>query len=228
MSKTVIFDFDGVLWDSEYIYVGAIIRILEHNNMPINKEEAFSLFSGVSIKTKSAIMQEKFAIDIATAEAVAIRKSAEKELEQNNKPTKRIEEVFRFLQNNKINMCIASGSSKKAILRRLAEWGLDSYFDPKTIFSSIEIEALGGKGKPEPDVFLYAAQKMGASPKDCIVVEDSKAGITAGIRANMTVVAYMEHQILREEILSQFGQQVIPALNADELLHKLKGEPSSL
>ncbi len=64
--------------------------------------------------------------------------------------------------------------------------GLDRWFEDARIFSSQDV----GKGKPAPDLFLYAAERMGAAPERCVVVEDSPLGVQAAVAAGMDVYGF--------------------------------------
>ena len=100
--------------------------------------------------------------------------------------TDNIEDIFRLKE---FSQCIATGNSVDGIKARFAPLNLDRYFNKENVFSASFV----AQGKPEPDLFLYAADKMNYASKDCIVIEDSIYGIMAGIKANMTVIAYLEH-----------------------------------
>nr|WP_267313731.1 HAD-IA family hydrolase [Nostoc sphaeroides] len=87
-----------------------------------------------------------------------------------------------------------------------------SYFSEK-IFSATEVS----RSKPYPDIFLYAAEKMGFSPKDCVVIEDTPTGVRAGVDAGMTVFGYAE--LINPEKLRAVGASVV--FNDMKLLPKL-------
>lgn len=72
-------------------------------------------------------------------------------------------------------------------LAKIKSVGIGSYFGEDKIFTADMVE----HGKPEPDLFLLAADRMGFEPKDCVVIEDSLAGMTAGLKAGMTVIAFL-------------------------------------
>lgn len=103
------------------------------------------------------------------------------------------EELLEFLCENNIKYAIASGSSKKTILHHLGEVGALDKFD---IF-------VGGKdvenGKPAPDIFLLAAEKLGAKPEECFVFEDSGNGIRAAHSAGMKCIGIPDVAIFKEE-----------------------------
>ena len=86
----------------------------------------------------------------------------------------------------KVPACVASSSHMERIRISLSVTGLLERFDP-AIFSA----AMVANGKPAPDLFLHAAQSMGPPPEDCLVIEDSPAGIVAAQRAGMRVFAFV-------------------------------------
>ena len=85
------------------------------------------------------------------------------------------------------DQCIATGGVADKTALKIKMVDIESYFPPEKVFTA----DLVAYGKPEPDLFLLAADVMGYEPKDCIVVEDSLAGMTGAIRAKMTVFAFL-------------------------------------
>jgi HAD superfamily hydrolase (TIGR01509 family) len=83
-------------------------------------------------------------------------------------------------------ICVASQGSLRKTGRSLALTGLDGLFDEGARFSADQVP----RGKPHPDLFLLAAARMGAKPGDCVVIEDTPSGVTAGVRAGMRVLGY--------------------------------------
>ena len=90
---------------------------------------------------------------------------------------------------------MATGNSITGIKARFEPLKLERYFNEKNVFSASFVS----QGKPEPDLFLYAAEKMNYTSKDCVVIEDSIYGIMAGLKANMTVIAYLEHILYNKD-----------------------------
>lgn len=91
------------------------------------------------------------------------------------------------LSENKVPMCVASGSPRDRVLLCLEVGGMAQCFAPETVFT----RELVSRGKPAPDLFLYTAEKMGVSPSRCIVVEDSGAGIEAAKAAGMDCIGFL-------------------------------------
>jgi HAD superfamily hydrolase (TIGR01509 family) len=81
--------------------------------------------------------------------------------------------------------CVASSTRHDHLIERIHQVGLDDLFGDH-VFSVTQVR----RAKPAPDVFLYAASQMGHDPKDCVVIEDSVPGATAGVRAGMTVIGF--------------------------------------
>jgi HAD superfamily hydrolase (TIGR01509 family) len=98
-----------------------------------------------------------------------------------------ISDLLAKLEKNHEKTCVASSGTLHEINKSLTDTDLIQYFPAKNIFSIQHVK----KGKPAPDIFLYAAEKMGCDPKDCIVIEDSLAGIEAAIAANMCVIGFL-------------------------------------
>lgn len=87
----------------------------------------------------------------------------------------------------RLPFCVASNGERQSVLSSLALAGiLDRYVAEKHVFTKNQV----ARGKPAPDLFLFAAEKMGADPARCLVVEDSVAGVTAGVAAGMAVMGF--------------------------------------
>ncbi len=100
-------------------------------------------------------------------------------------PVQGVEEI---LQNNNILHCVATGGILSKSIEKLKTIGFwNKYISQKNLFTADMVE----HGKPEPELFLLAAKNMRVETKDCVVIEDSLAGMTAGLRAGMCVVAFV-------------------------------------
>lgn len=88
------------------------------------------------------------------------------------------ERVSEFLNQNTLSVCVAPSGPIKKIKKALEETDLKKYFD-NNVFSSYEINSW----KPIPDIFLYAAEKMGFYPNECLIIEDSIIGIKSALTA---------------------------------------------
>ncbi len=98
--------------------------------------------------------------------------------------TKDIEEIFKL----NIKQCIATGGMRDKTAKKIDVVKIRNYFPDETVFTADMVE----KGKPEPDLFLLAAKSFNYKPEECVVVEDSVAGIKAAIKANITPILYFD------------------------------------
>ena len=180
----VIFDCDGVLVDSERITNSVFAEMLNEMGLPVTLEDMFDTFVGKSMATCLEIIQQKLGKPVPDNFVIEYRQRTNKALEENLKPVKGIHEVLAKL---KLPCCVASNGVQEMIRIKLGITGLSRYFEKK-IFSITEV----ARGKPYPDIFLYAAKKMEVHPKRCVVVEDTPTGVKAGFTAGMTVFGYAE------------------------------------
>ena len=93
-----------------------------------------------------------------------------------------IEELLKYLKESNYKVAVASSSNIDHIINNMEKTGLKKYIDK--FASGAEVE----NGKPAPDVFLLAAERLGVKPEECLVLEDSKAGVIAGNSAGAKVI----------------------------------------
>ena len=186
MKKLVIWDFDGVIADTEKLWVQSRIEMLsEYFGINWNFETAMKNIGGMSDKDKKDVL-EKLGIhtdDDFWKEALFRDKN---KASNGFALTDHIECIFK---NEKINQCIATGGVWEKTKNKIKIVDIGKYFPDEKIFTVDMVD----KGKPEPDIFLLAAEKMGYKPQDCIVIEDSVAGLTAALKAKMTPVAFVKY-----------------------------------
>jgi HAD superfamily hydrolase (TIGR01509 family) len=95
-------------------------------------------------------------------------------------------QLLEKLAADEVPYCVASSGSHERIRVGHRKTGLDRWFDEGRVFSSQDV----GRGKPAPDLFLYAAERMGVAPERCVVVEDSPLGVRAANAAGMDVYGF--------------------------------------
>jgi HAD superfamily hydrolase (TIGR01509 family) len=178
--ELVIFDCDGVLVDSERLAVRTEAKILAGLGWPLTQRDIVERFVGRS----AAHMQQEIeqhlgrSIDWDVEFESRYRQVFERELVA-------VPGVIEALDGITTPTCVASSGSHDKVRFTL---GLTSLFDrfEGRIFSVDEV----AKGKPAPDIFLYAAERLGVPPDHCAVIEDSVSGVRAGLAAGMTVFAF--------------------------------------
>lgn len=174
--KAVLFDMDGLMVDTESLSTEAFINSAKAQGYNMTKEETLKVLGF----TKANIYQ--FWIDYFQGTNVDGKKLVDDHYEYIENvlytvgPEKMpyVEELLKYLRENNYKIAVASSSDTADIKNNLEKTKLEKYIDE--IASGAEVE----NGKPAPDVFLLAAKRLGVDPKDCLILEDSKAGIKAG------------------------------------------------
>ncbi|UQA97148.1 HAD family hydrolase [Streptomyces halobius] len=180
----VIFDLDGTLVDSEPNYYEAGRRLLAGYGVTDFSWEHHSRFIGIGTRETLEILTREFGIDAPVEELLAVKNRTYLELARAH--TEVFPEMRGFVERLYAAghpMAVASGSSRAAIEAVLDGTGLDSLLT--TIVSAEEV----ARGKPEPDVFLEAARRLGVEPAHCVVLEDAAPGALAAHRAAMRCIA---------------------------------------
>ncbi|MBD8556582.1 HAD family hydrolase [Rhizobium sp. CFBP 8762] len=178
----IIFDCDGVLVDSEPISFDVLLRILTEHGVHIEPDIAYERFLGKSVKTMGDVLKSEYGLAIDDAFLDGMRASLYERFQTELQPIPGIAETLDGLN---IKRCVASSSQPERIRLSLTLTGLIDKLDPH-IFSATMV----ANGKPAPDLFLLAADTMNVDPRDCVVIEDSPAGILAAKAANMRVFAF--------------------------------------
>lgn len=178
----LIFDCDGVLVDSEPLSIRVLLDTVAAHGGKLTEAEAYRRFLGRSMATLVSVLDTDFDIRADAQFLERMRRDLYSRFEQELRPIDGMGTVLAELPWPK---CVASSSQLERIRLSLGLTGLREYLEPN-IFSATMVK----NGKPAPDLFIHAAREMGASPADCIVVEDSPAGIMAAKSAGMTVFAF--------------------------------------
>ncbi|MER9643010.1 HAD family phosphatase [Mesorhizobium sp. M0239] len=180
--RPIIFDCDGVLVDSEPLAARAYERVYEKHGMPGVNTSIIAQCIGMKQSDIIARIKELTGHQFPAAADGDIWAETKVLFSQELKPTPGI---TAFLETLAGDRCVASSSSVERINHSLAVTGLVRFFGD-AIYSSSMVK----NGKPAPDIFLFAADKIGANPVDCIVIEDSPFGIQGAVAAGMTAIGY--------------------------------------
>jgi len=179
----VIFDCDGTLVDSEPITVGVLVEFVAEYGLKLEHKEALEMFVGRDMAAIVKYLEaqigrelpEVFSAEFRDRQATALRRDLVA-----------IDGAHDLLAAMKKPFCLASNAPQDKIAISLLTTHLDAFFTKDRTFSAYDINVW----KPLPDLFLYAAKKMNVAPERCVVIEDSSAGINAGIAAGMQVIGY--------------------------------------
>lgn len=206
--EAVIFDMDGVLVNSEPFYVEVEQTNFKMLGLNITEDE-HKTYQGTATDRMWQIIKEKYGVSQAVEELVEMTNSivtpyfASLEIIESMPG---VEQLIKRLAKEKIPMALASSSYPDVIEIILQKTGIKSYFDV------VVDSQMAGASKPEPDIFLLAAQKLGLPPDKCIVIEDSANGIQAAKSAGMYCIAFagpgseLQDQSHADRIISDFNE----------------------
>lgn len=176
---SVIFDMDGTLLDTQAVCIPAWERAGEEQGYK-NMGRCIPDVCGTNIIGWSEYLRKNFPLIDVDKFNADMRRFTIEMLEVRYKPG--AEELLKYLKSKGVKMALASGSSHNSINHHLKEVGATEFFD--VIVGGVDVE----NGKPAPDIFLFAAQKLGVKPENCIVIEDSSNGVKAAVAAGMKCI----------------------------------------
>jgi len=179
----VLFDMDGLVLDTEKLYTRFWQEAARACGYPMTKEQALgmrSLNRGAGLAKMQSYFGPKVDYDFIRQKRIELMDAFVEKEGVTLKPG--IRELLAFLKERGIKTAIATSSPMERTVLYLTSVGLQNSFDE--LVSGYMVE----KGKPEPDIYLYAAKKLGAEPRNCMVLEDSPAGILAAYRAGCVPV----------------------------------------
>ncbi len=213
--KLIIFDCDGVLVDSEPVSNKLFADMVNGLGLNLSNEESAQLFTGRSDDDCIKIIEERLKQKVRNDFIDDFNNRLILELEKSLNMVKNIDKVLSFLSDTAI--CVASNAPAMKVKHSLKITGLDIYFN-NNIFTVENVN----RGKPYPDIYLYAAKQMGFEPEECAVVEDSVFGVRAGVAAGMDVYGYTERidkEILKKECAVIFNSMLdLPILFTEKII----------
>ncbi len=181
MKKGAIFDMDGLMFDTERLWQKGWRELARANGYKPSMDFAREI-SGTSGEVMSAVIHKYYPAVDPKEFAGACRKKVVDALAVNVPIKEGLFDILNFLRDRGVKMAVASSSPVDLIRRNLASVDVQDYFE--VVLSSSEV----ARPKPEPDVFLEAARRLGLSPDDCYVFEDSFGGVRAGAAAGCATV----------------------------------------
>jgi HAD superfamily hydrolase (TIGR01509 family) len=178
----VIFDCDGVLVDSEVISCRAHAETLTRHGYPITEEQVLHRFLGVSDREARQTIEREIGRELPADFEAQVKQAT---LKFYAGDLKAIAGVAAAIAAIDLPKCVASSGTPEKIRHGLECAGLHEQLAPH-IFSATQVK----RGKPAPDLFLFAAEQMRAAPERCLVIEDSVPGVTGAVAAGMTVLGF--------------------------------------
>ncbi len=181
--KAVIWDMDGVIADTAPYHLNAWQQVFKKRGVSFTEEDFKRNFG----QRNDTIIRNNLGEDISPSEISAIawekEESFRRVVEQNIKPLPGAIKLMELLTEHEFKMAIASSAPIENIQLLVGGLGISNCF--QHFVSGRDVT----EGKPSPQGFLLAAQKLGVEPKNCIVIEDAVAGVTAAKRAGMHCLA---------------------------------------
>jgi HAD superfamily hydrolase (TIGR01509 family) len=206
----IIFDSDGVLVDSEPIVNRVFVEMLGEFGLMLDLHETLREFCGAAMENRIKVTQERWGWKAPHGFAAAFESRLNIATEQE---LTMVPGVSAVLDKLLVPWCVASNGSLEDMRHRLSVAGILGRYSPK-LFSAMDVPF----AKPAPDVYIHAAKCMGVEPSRCAVVEDSLAGVQAGLGAGMVVFGYAGRT--SSQILRKAGAKVFDSMpELPELLH---------
>lgn len=208
MKKGVLFDFDGTLVDTQIHYDTAAAHILGKINAKYTTAYCANYFNGRGWKEvflELSILEPNEDLHIAFKEAL---KFAHELTSQAATPNQNASWILGLLEEKNIKKVICSNSSRKAIEHCLNIGNLSHFFKEEEIFSCESVE----NAKPAPDIYLKAMEYLKLSSNECLVIEDSMAGVISGMESGADVLFYVgathhrENTVYTESILQNISK----------------------
>ena len=197
--KAVLFDMDGVIFDTEREYLKEWEVIFKKYGYKMKKEIYISVMGRGRKKVKE-IFKEKFGEDLPIDKMYIEKdKMLKKAVENNKVPLKEgALELLEFLKENGYKIALATSAKRERVKIQVRHAKIENIFD--AIVCSEDIT----NSKPDPEIFLKAAEKVCVNPENCIVIEDSEAGIKAAFNAKM-IGFHVEDLKKADEIILKYS-----------------------
>lgn len=208
----VIFDCDGTLTDSEYVNNQAVLDVLAGLGIThYDLDYAYKHWLGTTLGGIAISVQMETGRQLPEDFALRCMRRGMELQDGFLKPVEGAPDLVAAAAQN-FKICVASNGERAGVLRSLEKCGLMTYFTEDTVFTKIQVK----NPKPAPDLFLFAADKMGADPSRCLVIEDSATGTRAGVAAGMTTWGFSgsshNPEKQRDTLLAAGANDVFPTL----------------
>ncbi len=183
--ELVVFDCDGVLVDSEPIANRVMAEAVAALGWPLSAADCIVRFKGHHFDTIIAVIEDRLGRPVPADWLPNLRAATDAAFERELQPVPGVLKALDALAESGLATCVASQGPPEKMAVSLGVTGLRARFEGR-IFSAYQVE----RGKPHPDLFLFAARTMGVAPRACVVIEDSPLGVTAARAAGMAVLGF--------------------------------------
>ncbi len=183
--ELIIFDCDGVLVDSEPIANRVMAEAVTALGWPLTTADCIARFKGHHFDTVIAVVEGRLGRPVPEDWVPDLRAATAAAFERELQLIPGVVAVLDAVAASGTATCVASQGPLEKMAVSLGVTGLRARFDGR-VFSAYQVE----RGKPHPDLFLFAAEAMGVAPRACVVIEDSPLGVTAAKAAGMSVLGF--------------------------------------
>lgn len=208
MIKGIIFDVDGVIFDSEKLHLEAWKKVFRKRNIFLKDEQSGVGYSDreflLELKAKGIIPPDINIREIQEEKLSELIELADKDIQLFSG----VKELLSSLKNRYL-FCVASNSDRKFISKILKNTNLISYFKYITTVNDVQ------NPKPHPDIYILSAKRMGLEPNECVVIEDSSVGVEAAKRAEMKCIA-VAHSLPKEKL--QKADLILEQISTDKII----------
>ncbi len=183
MKNTIIFDLDGLLINSEMISYQIYHDLIKKYKQHISIEKYIHDYSGKTETDNMQILIDEYSLPISVKDALSFVALKEKEYFKKGVDLKQgARELLSYLKKSQYKILLASSSTMERAVSILSQNGIGAFFDYMVFGTEVK------KGKPYPDIFIKACEYAKEPPKNCLVLEDSEAGIQAAYSAGIDVI----------------------------------------
>ena len=204
----IIFDCDGVLVDSEVLSCECLSELLGEYGLDCSEDQVIELFLGRS----TAALLSHYKNDRRFIPETFLPELKSRVLQRFSKQLRPIAGIAAVVSQLECPSCVASSSDLDRVKRSLELTGLAPLFDGRLYTAQMVV-----RGKPAPDLFLYAAEQMGAAPARTLVIEDSVSGVTAAKAAGMAAWGFVGGSHYR----SRDGRAMLYDAGADRVFDRM-------
>lgn len=190
--KCIIFDCDGTLVDSEALTNQAIAEMAGEIGIEMTGDEACATFGGKTLDGVIYMMKELSGKELPADWLPKLTQRVNEAWDSKLAPVSGVKELLRNIQ---IPICVASNGEPLHVRHSLRITELYDFFGDN-IYTASQVN----KPKPAPDLFLYAAEKMGFDTEDCVVIEDSVTGVQAAVNAEIKVFGIINNLFTEQDL----------------------------
>ena len=216
MSRAVLFDMDGTVFDTERIYCARLAEVAKGSALEQEMQEVLLAISGRNRADIYAYLWDRYGKDFPAKEIFDARDALViKQIDEEGVPFKQgFPEVFEELKRMGLFVSLVTSTHRERMQKYLDMVGISDAFDYIKTGESVE------HSKPAPDIFLQAAEALGCRPEECVVVEDSRNGVLSGVSAGMKVVLIPDMQPVTPDLPPVLWQCIPTVENLPELIAK--------